>query len=471
MRMKKTHLYARHEACSIGYKLVSDFPELAEEPYQFYTGENVVDWFMTKLRDLERRCMDLLFDDQRLVMTQADWHIFNSSYVCYICHKALHPDDKVRDHDHITGKFRGAAHNRCNLMLRKTYKIPVFFHNFRGYDSHLVVWGLSKFPTVDISLIGQGMEKYLTLAWGEHLVFKDSYQFLAGSLETLCSNLLRSGKEKFKQMMAGFTRNNQPHQHFELLLRKGIFPYAYVDAWGKLDDNALPPRDSFFNELRNEECSEADYGHAARVWDGFQCRTLKGYMELYLKTDVLILADIFEEFREVCTTNYGLDPAHYISAPQLSWDSMLKLTECKLELISDPEMFSCIDPGIRGGVSMITTRFARANNPYMSTFDPALPTSYIIYLDANNLYGWAMSMPMPNGGFTWLLEVDYKNIDWLAQTEEQDMGYFIECDLDYPPDLHELHNDYPLAQERVDVKVEMLSGNGPLPNAPFKQRY
>ena len=260
-------------------------------------------------------------------------------------------------------------------------------------------------------------------------------------------------------MMAGFTRNNQPHQHFELLLRKGIFPYAYVDAWGKLDDNALPPRDSFFNELRNEECSEADYGHAARVWDGFQCRTLKGYMELYLKTDVLILADIFEEFREVCTTNYGLDPAHYISAPQLSWDSMLKLTECKLELISDPEMFSCIDPGIRGGVSMITTRFARANNPYMSTFDPALPTSYIIYLDANNLYGWAMSMPMPNGGFTWLLEVDYKNIDWLAQTEEQDMGYFIECDLDYPPELHELHNDYPLAPERVDVKVEMLSGN------------
>ena len=101
---------------------------------------------------------------------------------------------------------------------------------------------------------------------------------------------------------------------------------------------------------------------------------------------------------------------------------------------------------------MITTRFARANNPYMSTFDPKLPTSYIIYLDANNLYGWAMSMPMPNGGFTWILEADYKAIDWLAQTEEQATGYFSECDLAYPPEVHDLHNDYPLAPERLDVQ-------------------
>ena len=132
-------------------------------------------------------------------MTRADWAVFNTSYVCYICHKGLRADDKVRDHDHLTGKFRGAAHNRCNLMLRKTYKIPVFFHNFRGYESHLIVWGLTKFPNIDISLIGQGMEKYLTLSWGAHLVFKDSYQFLASTIENcapICSDWGRRSSSK-----------------------------------------------------------------------------------------------------------------------------------------------------------------------------------------------------------------------------------------------------------------------------------
>ena len=193
------------------------------------------------------------------------------------------------------------------------------------------------------------------------------------------------------------------------------------------------------------------------MWGAFGCLSLRAYLELYLKTDVLLLADIFEEFRVVCMTNYGLDPAHYVSSPQLSWDSMLRLTNCKLELISDPEMFRCVDAGIRGGVSMISLRHAVANNPYMAAFDASKPKSYIIYLDANNLYGWAMSQPMPTGGFVWLDSHEAEQIDWLAQTEQQAEGYFVEVDLDYPAELHDAHNDYPLAPERLDVQVEMLS--------------
>ena len=453
---RRSLFYSHHLPCSIGYKLVTEVPQLVDEAYHSYTGPDVVKWFMGQMRELETRCMTYLFDNKRLRMTEGNWQAYNHAQVCYICFKPFN-GDKVRDHDHLTGRYRGAAHNICNLVLRKTYKIPVFFHNFRGYDSHLVVWGLADHPDLDISLIGQGMEKYLTLGWGEHLVFKDSLQFLASSLETLAANLLRSGEDRFKQLARAFTENNQPHPNFNLLLRKGVFPYEFLDSWEKMDEQQLPPRDAFFSRLNNEECKEPDYAHAMQVWGAFDCKSLRSYMELYLKTDVLLLADIFEEFRDVCIRNYGLDPAHYVSAPQLSWDSMLRITDCSLELISDPEMFSCVDAGIRGGVSMITTRLARANNPYMASFNPSEPTSFIIYLDANNLYGWAMSQPMPTGGFMWMTGEEAELVDWAAQTEEQTEGFFVEVDLEYPPEVHNAHNDYPLAPERLDVKVEMLS--------------
>jgi hypothetical protein len=457
-RVKRTKFQTHHAPCAIGFKLVSDVPALSHEPYQSHTGPDVVDWFMNQLLQLMKRCLEYLFDDQRLIMTPADWVDFRAAQKCYICGYALGKDNKVRDHDHLTGKYRGAAHNHCNLMLRKTYKIPVFFHNFRGYDSHLVVWGLRSYPGMEISLIGQGMEKYLSLSWGDHLIFKDSYQFLASSLETLCANLLRTGKDRFIHLQSQFQEAGAPHPAVDLLLRKGVFPYDYLNDWAKMDEQALPNRDAFRNTLRQEECSEADYAHAQRVWQEFGCTTLRQYLELYLKTDVLILADVFEEFRRVCAHNYQLDAAHYVSAPQLSWDSMLKSTQCTLELISDPEMFRFIDPGIRGGVSNITTRYAKANNPYLAQFDPSKPTSYIIDLDANNLYGWAMSNPMPSGSFTWLLPAQFQQLDWRAMTEDQPMGYIIECDLDYPADVHEAQNDYPLAPERLNVQVQMVSG-------------
>ena len=139
--------------------------------------------------------------------------------------------------------------------------------------------------------------------------------------------------------------------------------------------------------------------------------------------------------------NHGLDPAHYVSSPHLSWDAMLRHTNRTLDLIPDPEMFSMVDVGIRGGVSMNSTRHAQANNSYMTAFDAARPTSYIIYLDANNLYGWAMSQPMPIGGFEWMTAAEARENDWLAQTEDQLVGYFNEASMNYPVELHEAHNE------------------------------
>ena len=172
--------------------------------------------------------------------------------------------------------------------------------------------------------------------------------------------------------------------------------------------------------------------------------------------DSALLAEVFENFRKVCQEKYGLDPAHYYSAPGLSWNALLKKTGVELELLTDLDMHLMIERGMRGGISMASKRHAKANNPRVEGYDPAQPTNYITYLDANNLYGWAMSRPLPKKNFHW------KRV---MPTEEQIMkmkcnskkGWILEVDLEYPAHLHDAHNDYSLAPERKVINPEQMS--------------
>lgn len=449
--------YQKHIPCSVGLVLVSKIPSV-HYPCRTYVGEDACQWFLEELFVIQDICTKYLFCNERLIFTDADQMLFDSAIQCYLCRREFEPGSpnrKVRDHDHITGKYRGAAHQKCNLHLRSTYKIPVFFHNFRGYDSHLIMTAIGKYK-VEIGVIGQSMEKYLTVSWGKHIVFKDSYQFLTCSLEGLASNLLKDGSDKFVQL-----RNHNPrlsNDKFELLLRKGVYPYDYMDKFERFQEQQLPQKSAFNNRLRDVECTDDDYALAKKVWEEFQCKTLKDYHDIYLKTDVLLLADVFEAFRNVAFWNYGVDPAHYVSAPHLAWDAMFKLTWKTVDLVSDAAMFYMLDGQLRGGICTISKRYARANNRYMKDeYDPSKPSTYIVYLDANNLYGWAMSQYMPDGGLEWLDSDEWERIDWMLQTPQQEVGYFVECDLQYPPDLHDLHNDYPLAPERMWIEADMLS--------------
>ena len=189
-------------------------------------------------------------------------------------------------------------------------------------------------------------------------------------------------------------------------------------------------------------------------------KTLQDYHDLYNVTDVLLLADVFENFRNVCMENYKLDPAHYFTAPGLAWDACLKITDVELELLSDIDMLLMIEKGIRGGVSMISNRHAKANNKYMGeSFNEKDPSKYIMYLDANNLYGWAMSKPLPTHGFKWM-KVDELEI-WECHP------CILEVDLECPKNLHDLYNDYPPAPEQIVVnKVSKL-----IPNLGDKKKY
>ena len=181
------------------------------------------------------------------------------------------------------------------------------------------------------------------------------------------------------------------------------------------------------------------------------------YHDLYLKSDILLLADVFENFRKTCLQYYKLDPCHYFTSPGLSWDAMLKMTDIKLELMVDIDMFQFIEKGMRGGISYIANRYGKANNKYMKNYDEKVPSKYIMYLDANNLYGWAMSQYLPTGGFKWLSPEQIEKINLGKYRDDSKKGLILEVDLEYPQELHDLHNDYPLGSEKVKVTEDMLS--------------
>ena len=240
------------------------------------------------------------------------------------------------------------------------------------------------------------------------------------------------------------------------MARKGVYPYDYMDSFDKFDEK-LPAKEEFYSILNNEHISDEDYKHAKNVWNTFSLKNMGEYHDLYLKSDILLLADVFENFRKTCLEYYKLNPCHYFSSPGLSWDAMLKMTKIKLELMTDIDMFQFIEKGLRGGISYIANRYGEANNKYMKEYNEKAPSKYIMYLDANNLYGWAMSQYLPTGGFRWMTQKQIDKINLAKYKEDSEKGLILIVDLDYPKKLHDLHNDYPLAPEKVRVTEDMLS--------------
>ena len=211
--------------------------------------------------------------------------------------------------------------------------------------------------------------------------------------------------------------------------------------------------------------SEEDYQHAQQVWKEFGFRDLEDYHDLYLRTDMVLLANVYEAFRHTCLRHYKLDPAHFYTSPGLAWKACLKCTGIKLELLTDPDMLLMFEGGIRGGITQAVRKYASATNKYMGDrFDLKSESSYLQYLDGNNLYGWAMSQPLPTGGFKWT-DVNPNEIYELATRTDKD--YLLKVDVSYPKELHNSHNDLPFMCERMEINgVEKLA-----PNLRDKKNY
>ena len=456
-----TQIIQKHKPVSFCIHLVSDYWKPKPILYRAKSDdEDVGKKFVEVLRDFLKTLHEKT-PKKPMEFDRKDAENFRAATHCFICKKPFEKaKDKVRDHCHFTGKFRGAAHSKCNLMFRVPNFVPVFFHNLKNYDAHFIVKALGTVPG-DTKCIANNEEKYISFSkkfkvWEDEFKsksmearFLDSAAFMSDALANLVKNL---EDDNFNQTKKVFK------DKWKLFQKKGVFPYEWLDTVEKFKETSLPEKEAFFSQLDGKGISEDEWEYAKRVWTEMGMKNMGEYHDAYLKSDVTELADVMEEFRNVCRTNYGLDPAWYYTTPGLAWDSALKLTGVELELLTDPDMLLFFERGIRGGVSTIFHRRAQANNKYMKDFDENQPSVFVPYWDANSLYGWAMTQPLPVCGFSWLNK--YGLEEW------REIPCILEVDIDIPEELHDKFNDFPPLPE----KVEMNGVNKLIPNLWNKRK-
>ena len=437
--------------------------------YRAWTGENSVTDFLS---ELEHMVHDQFQQDnmtrKQMIITPREQHEFNRCEACPKC-KRVFTDKirKVRDHCHITGKYRGPLCHTCNSRLTlKRNVLPVIFHNLKNYDAHLLIkHGLGKFKHWQLHCISQTTEKFMSISakvpvgktkTGKAIFFTisflDSFQFLSSSLATLAeSHTSLPVTEKLK--------DDIPSLSTDVLRRKGVFPYSYFTSLRVLEETSLPSRDAFKNDLSGEECSEEDYSHAHRAWREFGCRTFKDYMMRYLELDVRILTDVFEAFRHLSLRQDKLDPVHFVSLPGLSFQSAFKMTGETVELLQDPFIYNLFERGKRGGMTFVNTHHAAKQ---LIKVGLQQLIERIMYIDKNNLYGSPLCGYLPHSGFKRLtpheIRILFPSDQHIIQLDtEADIGYLFEVDLHYPPSIHHLTADFPLAPETQQVTEDMFS--------------
>ncbi|KAL4152905.1 hypothetical protein QTP88_000738 [Uroleucon formosanum] len=336
-RGKHTTVIHNHKPMSYGFlvKASEDVPLELIERFNIpsapviYRGSNsredVARHFLENIVDVGHKIEELLKTNTPIVMRDEDTRKHNSNKNCNFCKRSFDTIEKVRDHSHLTGRFRQSLCSQCNLKLKQPKFVPCFFYNLTNDDAHFIVTELT--------------EKCISSSFT--IRFVDTCRFMPSKLSTLAKNLLTKDFSKFRETAKYFDDGDMP-----FVTRKGVYPYEYTDGCDKLDVTSLPPKEDFYSTLKEKGVKDTHYDHAMEVWRRFECQTLGDYSDLYLKVDVLLLADVFENFRDLCMKTYNLDPAFYYTAPSFSFDSMLKYTSIKLGLLTDYDMLLYIEKGL-----------------------------------------------------------------------------------------------------------------------------
>lgn len=443
----KVDFTMQHKPSVFAYKVVSKYKKYEKEMIYIY-GEDCAELF---IKSIIKTCLELekiLDKNERMNLTCMEVFEFEKATYCYICDKVFKEDIagkiKVRDHDHFTGEYRGAAHSKCNMKIdRDKFTIPVIFHNLSGYDLHFFINEIAKSFT-SLQIIPKSKEKYQSVI-GKipkskiKVKFIDSLNFLNGSLS---DNALRLSEFNF------FSESEKKYT------KKQFFPYTYIDSLEKLNEKCLPQDlKEWKNDFSRNEFTQENLNYVNDIYDELGCNSIKDYLLFYLKIDVLLLAEVFEGFRKTCMKTYHLDPAHYFSLPGFSWDAFLKQTKSKIELLQTRELvdFFVAKGTLKGGISTVSNlKYAKANNPLMENYDKLKCLSYIMYFDVTNLYGFVMgNCPLPIRNLIFISDIEkYKNnIRILFDEITQYKGFIVEVDIEYPEHLHDKHAELPFLAE------------------------
>ena len=412
-----------------------------------YRGKDCMKKFSKDLREHATKIIN--YEKKKMIPLTTEEKIYhNEQEICYICKKEFDTNDKknykVRDHCHYTV---------CNLRYEILKEIPVVFHNGSIYDYHFIIKELVKEFDGNLECLGENTKKYIKFSVPTKkkienkdieitykIKFIDSYRFMSMPLSKLIDNLSEGihnnkcadckscldyiqtkseklilkcfncgqyykkkfNKKLIKRFAITYEFCNKDLNKFILLLRKGVYPYEYMDNWERFNETLLPNKESFYSNLNMENIEDIDYGHGNNVFKILKLNNLGEYHDLYVQSYTLLLADVFEKFRNKCLEVYELDPAHFLSLPGLAWQACLEKTNVELKLLIDYDMLLMVEEGIRGGICHSIHRYAKANNKYMKDHNKNIESSYIQYLDANNLYGWAMSQKLPGNNFKWV---------------------------------------------------------------------
>ena len=359
----------------------------------YYRGEDCMTKFCKDVREHATKIISYEKKDM-IPLTKKEEEDYNNQKVCYICKKEFDKSDKkhykLRDHCHYTGKYRGAAHNICNLRYKIPKEIPIVFHNGSTYDYHFIIKELVKEFEGNFECLGENTEKYITFSVPikkkienkdmeitYKINFIDSFRFMATSLSKLVDNLTEDihgdkcfdcksdlsymkvidetlifrcfnckknykkeiNKELIKRFASTYTFCNNDLNKFVMLLRKGVYPYEYMDGWDKFNETSIPNKELFYSNLTMENITETEYIHANNVFKTFKLNNLGDYHDLYFQSDTLLLADVFENFKKACIKTYEFDPAHFISLPGLAWQACLKKTGVELLMLKSQQRF------------------------------------------------------------------------------------------------------------------------------------
>lgn len=344
-----------------------------------YVGAEAATDFINHLMECWNEWIkNLLKTSKDMVFTKKDSINFKSSNKCYLCHQDFDLDEllKNRDHNHFTGEYLGAACTDCNLKRRRLNKIPIFLHNGSKYDFHFIIRALHKKNVGNIRILPYNGEHFRTIEF-KGFKFLDSLAFLQASLSQLSEDLARTNHQYNILKQTFLVKNGEKfnQKKFDILLKKSYYPYEYcTDLELMKNTTELPKISDFYSTLREESIRIDEHEIAKKVWKLFQCENLIDYTKIYCKLDTILLAEIFQKFRNDMHLFSNLDPSHYISLPAFAFDSMMKLTKCELELLSDINMVQFIENSIRGGVSFINNRHLELSEE---------DKGEIVYIDAN----------------------------------------------------------------------------------------